>query len=177
MWAVDGGEVDILILDVYWDFAYCLHCVGVEQDAALAAELANLGDGLQHADFVVGEHDRDQDDLVVERALQVFEADEAVFAHGQVGNAVSLFLQMLAAIEHRLVLCHAGDDVITFVPVRLGRPFDGQVIALGGAGGEDDFFGRGADQFGHLLPRLLDRRLRLPAELMAAAGGVAELAP
>src|SRR5208282_1379452 len=170
-----GGEVDVLFLDVHWNFSYRLDRVGVEQDAALAADGADLGDGLQHADLVVGEHDRDQDGLVVERALQVVEIDQPVFAYREVGEAVALFLQMLAAIEHRLVLGDAGDNVITFVSMSFGDALDRQVVALGGTGSDKKNSGCGADQLGHLLPRLLDRRLRLPAELMAAAGGVAEL--
>ena len=42
-----------------------LHGVGVEEDALLVAELADLGDGLDDADLVVGVHDADEDGLVV----------------------------------------------------------------------------------------------------------------
>ncbi len=35
----------------------CLDCVRMEQNAALAADCADFGNGHQRADFVVAEHD------------------------------------------------------------------------------------------------------------------------
>ena len=79
---------------------------------SLVAELADLGDRLHHADLVVGKHDRDQDGLVVDGSLQVFEVDQAVCLHRQIGDAIAVFLQALAGIEDRFVLGDLGDDVI-----------------------------------------------------------------
>ena len=58
--------------------------------------------------------------------------------------------------------------------VDLRGALDGQVVALGGAGGKDDFLGIGADQRGGLLASQLDAVLRLPTKLVVAARGVAE---
>ena len=73
-----------------------------------------------------------------------------------------------------------GDDVTATcltgwsLCVDLRGALDGQVVALGGARSKDDFLGVGTDQCGGLLAGQLDAVLRLPAELMVAARGVAE---
>ena len=107
---------------------------------------------------------RDEDGLVVHGALQVFEVDEAVGLHRQIGHAVAVLLQPLAGVEHGLVLGHLGDDVVAALAVHLGDALDGEVVALGRAGGEDDLLGRRADELGDLLARLLHGLLRFPAE-------------
>ena len=107
--------------------------------------------------------------------FEIVEIDQAVLLHGQVGDAEAVLLQPLAGIEHRLVLGRLGDDVVALLAVHLGHALDGQVVALGGAGGEDDLLGAGADQLGNLLARLFHRLLGHPAELVVAAGGIAEV--
>ena len=79
----DRHDVDVHLVHVNRNLADCLGRVRVENHAALVAELADLGDGLHHADFVVRRHDRDQDGLVVHGALQFFQIDQAVFLHRQ----------------------------------------------------------------------------------------------
>ncbi len=64
---------------------------------------------------------------------------------------------------------------LPFSLVHLGDALDGKVVALGRAGGEDDFLRGRADQLGDALARLLHRLLGHPAELVVAAGGVAEV--
>ena len=83
----DRGDIDVHLVHVDRNFADRLHRVGVENDAALAADLANFGDRLQDANLVVGGHDRDQDRLVIDGALQIVEIDQPVFLHRQIGHA------------------------------------------------------------------------------------------
>src|SRR5713226_7236271 len=59
-------QIDIHLVDVEGNLAQCLDGVGVEEHTALAAELADLFQRLQHADFVVRSHNADQDRLVRE---------------------------------------------------------------------------------------------------------------
>ena len=54
------GEVDVHGDDVKGHASDALHGVAMKQHAALPAEGAYLGNGLQRADLVVREHDRDQ---------------------------------------------------------------------------------------------------------------------
>ena len=114
--------------------------------------------------------------LRADGALEVFEVDEAVGLDGQVGDAVARLFELLAGVEHGLVLGDLGDDVVAALAVHLGDALDGEVVGLGGAGGEDDLLGGGADELGDLLAGLLDGLLGFPAEAVVAAGGVAEVA-
>ena len=106
---------------------------------------------------------RDQDRLVVHGALQIVEIDQAVFLHRQIGDAVAVLLQALAGVEHRLVLGDRGDDVVALLAVHLGDALDGEVVALGGAGGEDDFLGVAPISLAMLFARGLHAPLRLPS--------------
>ena len=56
-----------------------------------------------------------------------------------------------------------GDDVVAALAVHLGYALDGEVVGLGGSGGEDDLFGGGSDELGDLLARLLDGGLLPPS--------------
>ena len=166
--------IDVHRVHVDRNLAHGLHRIGVEDHVALVADLANLGDRLNYADLVVRKHDGDQDGLVVDGPLQVFEVDQAVRLHRQIGDAIAILFQPLAGIEHRLVLGYLGDDVVAALAVHLGNALDGQVVALGRAGGEDDLLGGRANQLCHLLAGLFDRLLGFPAKGVVAAGRVAE---
>jgi hypothetical protein len=72
------------------------------------------------------------------------------------------------------VLGDFSDDVVAALTVHLGYTLEGEVGALGGAGGEDDLFGGRADEAGDLLAGLFDTLLGFPAKGVVAAGGVAE---
>src|ERR1700694_24975 len=67
-----------------------------------------------------------------------------------------------------------GDHVPSAVGVPLRDPLEGEVVALGAAGGEDDFLGRHAVVGGDLIARLVDRLAGALSEAVDA-GGIAEL--
>src|SRR5258708_11562885 len=83
----DGHQVDVVLDHVHRNFTNRLHAVGVEQHAFALGQLADLGDRLQHADFVVGVHDADQDGLVRDGFSQHFEIDQTVGLHRQIGRS------------------------------------------------------------------------------------------
>ena len=172
--AGEREHVDVVGDDVDGDLADGLDGVGVEDDALFVAERADFLDRLDDADFVVGVHDRDEDGLVVHGALEVFDVDEAVALHGEIGDAEALLFELLAGVEDGLVLGDFGDDVVAALAVHLGDALDGEVVGLGGAGGEDDFLGGAADERGDLLACLVDGLLGFPAEAVIARSGVAE---
>jgi hypothetical protein len=171
----DREHVDVVGDHVDGNLAHSLHRVGVEEHAALMTESADFCNGLQDADLVVGRHDRDQDGFVVHCAPQVVEVDQPVGFDGEIRDAITVLLQPLAGIQNCFVFGDLGDDVIAALAVHFGDAFEGQVIALGGAAGEDDLLGRGADEPRNLLARGFDGLLRLPSEGVVAAGRVAEL--
>ena len=173
--AGDRHQVDAVFLDVHGNFADGLHCVHMKEDALFFGDLADFRDGLNHADFVVGVHDGDQDGLGRDGAAQIVEIDAAVFLHRQIGDFVAVFFEALTGIEHGLVLGHLRDDVVALFAIHFRGAFDGQVGRFRGAAGENDFFRRGVDQLGDLAARVFHGFFGYPAEFVVAAGGVAEL--
>ena len=173
--AGDGCQVDVLLDHVDRNLTDRLSRVGVEDHAAFVAELANLNYRLNYANLVVGVHDRHQDGLVVHCALQVIEIDQAVLLDGHIGDAVPILFEALAGVEHGLVLGNRGDNVVTLLAIHLRHTLDGEVIALGGAGSEDDLFCGRADQLGDTLARGLDAFFGSPSKGVIAAGSIAEL--
>src|SRR6266566_5771845 len=171
----DRRQVDILLVHVYRNFADGLRCIGMEQYTTLTTDFPNLRDGLQHADLIVGRHDSHQDRLVVNRSLQIVKIDKPVFLHWEIGYAVSILLQALAGIEHRLVFCNRCDDVVALLFVHLGHALDGEVVTFGGAGSEYDLLRSGANQPSNALAGLLHRGFGHPPKGMVPAGSVAEL--
>jgi hypothetical protein len=131
--ALIDEEIDFEIGDAHRHLADCLHRVGVEEDPFLFRDRADLRDRLQHADLVVGGHDRDEDRLVGDRVAQLVEADAAVLLDRQIRHARALLLELLAGVDDRLVLGHARDDVIALLAIHLGDALDREVVRLGGA--------------------------------------------
>src|SRR6266567_2319600 len=158
----DGSQIEVLLDYVNWDFADSLSRVSVEDHTLLMTKLADFRDRLQHANFVVGSHDRDQNGLVIHRALQVIEIHQAVFLYWQVGHPISIFLQPLASIEHRLVLGDRSNDVITLLAIHLRDTLNREVVALGSPGSKDDLLRRRADQLCDTLTRRLNRFFSRP---------------
>ena len=109
-----GSQIEIGAIDVKRHLAQRLHRVRVEEHAAFAAEPPDLFNGLEHTGFIVGRHDADQNRPIGECVFELIKIDEAVTADGQVGYPAAAFFQVLAAIEHRLVLGDGGDDVVAF---------------------------------------------------------------
>src|SRR5580658_9995019 len=147
----------------------------MEDDVVLAADFANLRNRLDHAYLVVSKHDSDQDGLIVDGPLQVFQVDQAVRLNRQVGDAIAVLFEALTGIEHRFVLGDLGNDVVAPLAIHLGYALDGQVIALGRARGKDDFLGGGANQLRYLLASMLYGLLGFPSEGVVAAGCITEL--
>src|SRR5688572_2075378 len=171
----DRGQVGLRLGHVERHLADGLDGVGMQQDALLLRDRPDLGRRLQHADLVVGRHDRDQDRLVGDRGAQILDVDPPVLLHREIGDAVALLLELLAGVDHRLVLDHTGDDVIALLAIHLGDALDRQVVGLGRAAREDDLLRIGADEVRDLLARGLDGLLSLPAEGVVAARRIAEV--
>ena len=141
-----GSEVHVHVVHVERNLSGSLNRIRVEEHAALARDLPDFLDVLNHADFVVRGHDRNQDRLVGDRVAQIVEIDEALVVDRQERDAEAFLLEMLAGIENRLVFGDARDDVIALFAIHPGHTLDGQVVGFGRAAREDDFAMIGADQ-------------------------------
>ena len=75
------------------------------------AQRADLPDGLEGADLIVGVHDGHQTGVGADGRRQLLQADQAVFMDGEVSDLEPLLLQLGQGVEHRVVLDGVGDDV------------------------------------------------------------------
>ena len=86
----EAHQIDGQGFHVDFYFARGLCCVNVEDDAFFTAQSANGGNVLDHADFVVNEHDADQDGVFANRRFENFHVDQAVGLHVEVGHLEAL---------------------------------------------------------------------------------------
>ena len=169
----EGEEVDVHLLHVDLHMARRLDRVRVEGDLRCPAHRADLLDGLDGADLVVGEHDGHEAGVGPDGRLHLVRGDDAVLVDGQVGDLIALLLEALERVEHGVVLEGGGDDVaFALGRAQAGAGADGVVVALAAAGGEVDLLGVRAQQRRHAAPGVTEGFLG-PLPQLVEAGGVA----
>ena len=100
-----GGEaqhVDVHLIDVDLHVARRLDGVGVEQNALFLADRADLPDGLDGADLVVGEHDGHEAGVVADGVGDLLRGDEPVRVHVEQRHLKALLFQALDTIPFSL---------------------------------------------------------------------------
>ncbi len=143
----EGQKINVVFLHVDGDVAHSLDRVGVEENAGPAADGADLPDGLDGADLVVGVHDGDQAGLRRDGGLHLLGRHQTVAVDVQISDGEALFFQLLQGVEHGVVLKGRGDDVGLALPLAPGgHGANGLVVGLGAAGGEGDLPGVGRAQ-------------------------------
>ena len=65
--------------------------------------------------------------------------------------------------------------MLAFALVKVRAAFDGQVIGFGSTTGPDNFAGVGTNHSSHIVARILNRCLGLPAKYMGARRRVTKL--
>ena len=91
----EGEKINVLDLHINGQMPRCLHGVGVEQHAPVTAQPADFGDGLNGADFVVGEHDGDQCGVFPECLGHLTGENDSAFRGGQQRDGKALAFQLL----------------------------------------------------------------------------------
>jgi hypothetical protein len=86
--------------------------VGVEQNTSFLAKCADLLDGLDRSDFIVGVHDGHQRGVFADGLLQVFQTDDPFFVHGEKLDAEALLSQLVQRVKDGVVLEGGGYDVL-----------------------------------------------------------------
>ncbi|MNL04266.1 hypothetical protein D3C87_1248330 [compost metagenome] len=148
----------------------------MKQRAALAHHLADGRDVIDCTQLVVDQHQRHQKGVIAHDIADGLRGDQAIGVRHQIGDLDARVLQLPGSVEDRLVFDLTGNDVTASNAARLGDALEGQVVGFSGAGGPDDLLSLGADQFGDLPSRLLDRLPGLLAECVGAGGRIAEVA-
>ena len=124
----------------------------------------DLGDRLDRAHLVVGQHDADQDRLGRDGRVDLVGIDPAVAIDGQLHDLEPELLQVADRVADRVVLDRAGDDAVAARLAGPGRALDREVVRLGPARREDDLARRGAEGSGHPLVGLVQPGPGPPAE-------------
>ena len=123
-----------------------LHGVAMQCCAVAVGDFGGLRDRLQHARFVIGEHQGNQLRRVGRRqhGIERIQVDHAIGVNRHTVRAGT-------GIQDGRVLDRTDKG-----PGRVGGPHD-LVVGLGAAAGKDDLAWRRADEGRHLPPRVLDR--------------------
>ncbi len=181
--AGDGEEVDVFERsgEVDGELGGGLNGVGVEEDGGVVGlgDAGEFADGLDGAGLVVGEHDGDQFGVGPEGGLEGFGVDDAVAPGSEVGDGGAAAVEGLRGVEDRVVLDLGGEEMsrLALVEEGLEDAGEGEVVALGAAGVEDDLFGRAVEQTRDGGAGVLDGGAGALAGVVRGAGIAEGLAP
>ena len=168
-------QINFEFLQINRHFTRGLRRIHMEKHAFVAAQLTNRLDVLNHADFVIDHHHRDQNGVGTNRGFKHVQINQTVFQHIQIGHFKTFTLQFARGIENRFVLGFHRDDVFATVLIKLGDAFEREVVRLGRSGGKHDLARVRIDQCGHLRTRLFDRLFCFPAIRVRARSRVAKM--
>ena len=127
-----------------------LHRVGMEQHLPLPAQRTDFGNGLDGADFIVGEHHRNQGGVRPNGGRHVLHPDDAVFIHRQQGDFKAPFLQGVQRVEDGVMLEHGGDDVfLALLFQALRHHFQRPVVRLAASRSDEHLVGPAVQAFRH----------------------------
>ena len=126
-----------------------------------------LGDGLHCTRLVVRQYHRHKPRLRPQQIGQHLGADDAGSIHRQVIDAEADLFEAAQRFGDGGVLDGTGDDMAGRVA---SEAEDGEVVGLGGAAGEDDLVGAGAEQGGDAFAGVLQGLAGLAAGAVALAG-------
>ena len=133
----------------------CLHRIGVERHAVLAADGADFGDRLNGADLVVGVHHTHQTGVRLNGSLHLLRRDASGFVHIQQGDGEALLLQLFQRVQNGVVLKSGRNDVL--LSLSCPRPCSRAkrlIVGLAATGGEVDLPCLTAQTVRHVLPCL-----------------------
>ena len=168
-------QVDGQGFHVDFHFARGLRRIDVEDDAFFTAQRADGRNVLDDANFVIHEHDADQDSVFANRRFENVHVDQTVGLHVEVSHLKALALEFTHGVQHRFVLGFDGDEVLASGLVEMRRAFDGEVVGLGRAGGPNDFAGVSSDQGGDVSTGFFYRFFCFPTPCMATRGRIAKV--
>ena len=134
----------------------------MQRHSGLARDARDLGDRLNHAQLIVGMHNRDQPRIRPQRAPHIVGIHQAARANRQNRDGRARALELRAGGQHRRVLDRARDDV------RRPRSQQRQVVCLRAAAREYQLGGAGVDQRRQLPPRPFQPLFGRLSEMMDA---------
>mmetsp|Transcript_39614 Transcript_39614/g.92676 ORF Transcript_39614/g.92676 Transcript_39614/m.92676 type:complete len:304 (-) Transcript_39614:133-1044(-) len=169
-------EIDFHVINIDRHLPQHLCRIRVKKHLVFPAHVPDLRQRLQCPDLVIHRHDRNQTRLSGPNGvLQFLQIDHPRRPHhGKVRHLETLAFQRPTAVEDAFMFRLGGDHVPFFLAVETGDPLDRNVVGLGRAAREDDFFRRSADEVGDLGPGVFDRTFGFPSVGVGPTVGVSE---
>ena len=103
-----GEHINFLLSHVHLDVTHSLDGIGVEQNALFPAHSANFRNGLNRADFIVGEHYSHQAGVIPNGIPHLLSSDDAVFVYIQQGDFKALRSELVQGVQHGVMLKGGG---------------------------------------------------------------------
>ena len=145
--------------------------IDVQQDALVGTDaFRDLADGLDRADLVVREHDRDEDRAVREGGLELVGIHAAVPVDRQLHDLEPELLEVAQRVADRVVLDRRGDDPVAARLARPGGALEREVAGLGASRRDDDFARLRVEPSGEPVMGVVERGARRAPERMCRAG-------
>jgi hypothetical protein len=158
--------------EVEGETAYNLDGVGVEERARSVGDGGQRRDGLDDAGLVVGEHDADELCVGADGGQECGGFDDALRGARKERDFDVLFGEGFGGAEDGVVLDAGGDKVSGFAGELWASKGaeEGEVVALGAAGGEDDLGGAAVEEAGDAVAGVIDGGAGELALLVDGAG-------
>lgn len=164
-------HIDVLCLYVDGDVPRRLHSVGVERHACLAADGADLADGQDGADLVVGVHNGHEARVLAESVFYLLRRHGADGTDGEQLDLKALVLEPLEHMQHGMMLERGRKNMLFALALAETRGGEkGLIVGLAAAGGEIDLARGGVQASRDALARAEQRCGRLLADGMQARG-------
>jgi seryl-tRNA synthetase len=166
----EAEEIDWRRLHIEVDFPRRLHGICMYQRTCGVCQGDNFMHGGDDAGLIVGPHDGDErSDSRSDECLQGMKIDAAIRMHGGCGDLATLRLPAPGGFRDCGVL-RPGDDEFRFLRPQGEHGGMYGIEGFRAATGEGDFTRAGAEQRGHLAPRLLDGAAHSPSGGIAGGG-------
>jgi len=135
-------------------------------------EAGDLAYGLDRAGFVVSQHDGDELCVWLESGFDGCRIDEAVACWRDVCDLEAAAFEGFGGVEDGMVLDLGGDQVGWLVAVEEGLQDagEGEIVALGSAGGEDQLLCGAVEESGYGCSGVLDSGAGALAAMVRGAG-------
>ena len=124
-------EVYFQRLQIDQHFTGGLCRIDMKNNSFFPANLTNLCNRLNHANFVVHKHHRHQNRIRTQCRFEYRHVDQAVVLYLEIGRVESLPLELANGVKRGFVFGFHRDNVFAFGLVEIGRTFQSEIDRFG----------------------------------------------